>query len=281
MPETKTKPCLLCGAEVRRLHLELGEWKVVACECGVHTLVPGPDEVRMEEFDDGSGYAHYEGLRAAIEAQHRRTLAGLERVVRPGRLLDVGCGTGWFMAIARDRGWETTGVDLSPWSVERTRALGLDAREGLLQDQGFSEGSFDAISLLQVVEHIPDPRDLLAECRRLLRPGGALLVATPNPQSLLARAKGAAWNYWIPPMHCVWYPPKALARLLEQNGFTVERRTTWSARAAGLNDAAELLDRTPLRGLTGKPRGLSVDALALSMDLAGYGTIVEQVAVKP
>ncbi|MFN2613731.1 MAG: class I SAM-dependent methyltransferase, partial [Actinomycetota bacterium] len=196
-------PCVVCASSARVASLELGEWTIARCTgCGTRTLLPEPASVRMEEFDDGSGYEGAIGFRDAIIAQHDRTLSSLQRVVTPGRLLDVGSGPGLLLEAARARGWDAIGVDPSPWAAERARALGFAAYEGMLEDQPLEPSSFDAVALLQVVEHIPDPGSLFAACHRLLRPGGALLVATPNPDSWLARAKKERFNYWIPPMHC-------------------------------------------------------------------------------
>lgn len=283
MPNATTTACPVCGAAARTPVLALdGGWEVERCSgCRRHVLSPEPSEVRMEEFNDGSGYDGAFDFRDAILAQHDRSLRALEQHVRPGRLLDVGCGPGQLLEAARARGWEATGVDPSPFSVERARALGFTAHEGMLEDLRLPAASFDALALLQVVEHVPDPRPLLAECRRLLRPGGALLVATPNPASLLARVKREGFNYWIPPVHCVWYPPATLARLLMQAGFDVPRRGTWSARAAGLHDGADIVAASALgRKLPARLRRLAGEVVARAADASGRGSIVEQIAIK-
>lgn len=282
MRSTLARPCVVCDANDRVVELTLQDWTVERCtRCGMRALSPEPDAVKMEEFDDGSGYDDAFAWREALMERHRISLGALERVVPPGRLLDVGCGPAFLMEAARERGWRCTGVDPSPFSVARARSLGFDAHEGLLEEAGFQPGTFDAIAMLQVVEHLPDPRPLLAECRRVLRQGGALLVATPNPASLLARAKREGFNYWIPPMHCAWYTPAALERLLQKAGFAVKRTTTWSARTTQLHDGADILATTKAGArLHPRLRRIAGDAVARIADASKQGSIVEVVAVK-
>jgi SAM-dependent methyltransferase len=276
------KPCVVCGTLARRRVLDIGSFVVSKCPgCAMHTLWPEPDHVVMEEFNDGSGYEGAFDFRDELMQRHARTLAQLEKHVARGKLLDVGCGPAFLLEAARERGWHATGVDPSPFSVARARKLGFEAHEGMLEDLAMPDASFDAIALLQVVEHMTDPRPLLAECRRLLRPGGALVVATPNPQSVLAKVKRERFNYWIPPVHCAWYTPDALSKLLKRNGFAPVRESTWSARARRLHDGIDAVAATKLGAKlprrVQRPLGSAVSAVA---DLAGYGSIVEHIAVR-
>jgi len=108
-----------------------------------------------------------------------------------GRLLDVGCGVGFFVKVARDVGWDAHGSEISPIAVRIGREqLGLaQLHVGRIQDAGFAQSSFDVITLWDVIEHIPDPVSLLIELRRLLRVGGLLFVQTPNISFQLLRAR--------------------------------------------------------------------------------------------
>lgn len=286
MPETSvaTKPCVVCGAGDRVPELELdGGWRILRCaSCSLRTLDPEPaQEQLVEVFDDGSIYEGAFSLREDILAQHAKTLASLERRAKPGRLLDVGCGPGFFLEAARSRGWNAIGVDPSPFSVAHIRSLGFEGHEGLLHEIELSEATFDAVALLQVVEHLLDPRELLAGCMRLLRPGGALLVATPNPASFLARAQRERFNYWIPPVHCVWYTPATLKRLLAQAGFSRVGISTWSARAGGQHDGLSALQSMKLgTRLPVRAHRPVADVLSRAADLVKRGSIVEAIAVR-
>lgn len=280
-----TRPCVVCGATARRSVLTLdGEWHVLRCDgCGLRTLDPEPDAERLVEvFDDGSIYEGAFSLREDILARHALTLASLEKRAAPGRLLDVGCGPGFLLEAARERGWTAVGIDPSPFSVAHVRGLGFEAYEGLLHEADLAPGSFDAVALLQVVEHVLDPRELIEGCLKLLKPGGALLVATPNPRSLLAAAQRERFNYWIPPVHCVWYTPSALARLLRQAGFSRVETSTWSARARGQHDGVAAITATRLaKVLPVRTWRRSGDLLTRVADALGFGSIVEAIALAP
>jgi SAM-dependent methyltransferase len=282
---TAVRSCVVCGRTARRAALELdGGWTVLRCDgCGLRTLDPEPvAEELVEVFDDGSIYEGAFSLRDDILARHALTLSSLEKHVRPGRMLDVGCGPGFLLEAARERGWDAVGIDPSPFSVAHVRRLGFEAYEGLLHDVSLQAGSFDAVALLQVIEHVLDPRELIAGCLRLLKPGGALLVATPNPRSLLAYAQRERFNYWIPPVHCVWYTPSALKRVLRQAGFASVRTSTWSARARGQHDGVAAITATKLaKILPVRTWRRSGDVMTKAADAAGWGSIVEAIAVAP
>ena len=136
-----------------------------------------------------------------------------------GRLLDYGCGNGKFLLAMRDRGWQVQGMDLTPQAVERCRAEGLEARLGRDMDE-YPPNSFDAITLWQVIEHVPSPRQTLGQAWRALRPGGLLTMSLPNFDSLTARWFGP---YWFPlelPRHVTHFTPVTLKRILAEENFT-------------------------------------------------------------
>lgn len=274
--------CLACGCFDRQPRHRLGEYRIDACgSCGMHTLDPSPPSVVLEEFDSGDGYSGAFELEDEMLAQHARTLASLEQVVPAGRLLDVGSGPGFLLRAARERRWNAVGLDPSPFAVAQARRNGFEAHQGMLEEVDLAERSFDALALLQVIEHVTDPRPLLDACRRLLRPGGAIVVATPNPASMLARTKREGFNYWIPPIHCVWYTPRALTMVLRRAGFRVVSRTTWSARSPQLHDGVDALQHSRLgKVLPVRTHRFAGDLLARAADRLGYGSITEQIAIR-
>ena len=283
MANRAARACVVCDRTDRVTDLTLDEWTIERCpSCGLRVLTPEPaGEQLVEVFEDGSIYAGALDLEAELLSRAGATLALLERSVAPGRLLDVGCGPGFLLRAGAARGWTPTGIDPSPFSVERARAAGFEAHQGMVEDLGLPAASYDAVALMQVIEHVTDPRALLAECRRLLRPGGALVVATPNPASLLAKVKRERFNYWIPPVHCVWYTPRALRRSLARAGFSRVRTTTWSARTAALHDGLDIVSSVRVgRALPYRLRRAAGTALGVVADAARYGSIVESIAIK-
>lgn len=161
------------------------------------------------------------------------TVAGLP----PGqgrRLLDVGCGSGDFLTRMRVHGWQVVGVEPDPKAAEAARRNGLDVRDGMLADAGFHGDTFDAIVLSHVIEHVHDPVALLRECGRVLRPGGRLVVLTPNLSSLGHRRFGPDWRGLEPPRHLYVFSLRSLAACVARVGLTVTEARTSARLVRGI-----------------------------------------------
>lgn len=164
--------------------------------------------------------------------------AFLSRPPSPGaRLLDVGCGHGKLLERMRDIGWETVGVDVDPAAFRVALGRGLDVRLGTLEQQRFEAGSFDAVYLSHVIEHVHEPVALLRECHRVLKPGGRLVLATPNAQAVGHRVFGRAWFPLDPPRHLAIFTEPAMTEAMRRAGF-VDADVRTSARIAFLTWAA-------------------------------------------
>lgn len=136
-----------------------------------------------------------------------------------GSLLDVGCGSGEWLAMMGRLGWNSQGVDFDQNAVELARKNGLKVDTGTLESQDYQESSFDAITINHVIEHVPDPVALLKECRRILKPGGTIALATPNGQSLGHRIFMNNWRGLEPPRHLQILSPQATKTLFTSAGF--------------------------------------------------------------
>lgn len=139
--------------------------------------------------------------------------------VRNGSLLDVGCGAGDWVSKMQDLGWKVRGVDFDAAAVQVARQRGLEVDCGAVEDQRYPAAAFDAVTLNHVIEHVPDPLATVAECRRLLKPGGRLLMFTPNAASLAHGIFGRDWRGLEPPRHLHLFSPDAMRRLLQKAGF--------------------------------------------------------------
>lgn len=235
--------CPLCGAEERRVLLDsLGDrqgvtamrFRIVACTaCGDAYLSPRPRIETLGQFYP-AGYWYTEteqprGLAArikALEARYRRALLmsevrRLTRLVPPGgRLLDVGCGSGDIVKLAAESGLVASGLEFSAEAVRYAReARGLEVAEGTLESAALPDASVDAVSLFHVLEHLPDPVGTLREARRVLRPGGALLVQVPNFGSWQARLFKARWHALEAPRHFHHFTPETLTRAVTAAGL--------------------------------------------------------------
>jgi SAM-dependent methyltransferase len=170
-------------------------------------------------------FADYVGQEPARRRQARRKLALLRhlppRVPRSGRLLDVGCAAGFFLAEARAF-YDVQGVELSRWSSDYARSrLGLPVITGTLPEAGLGADCFDVVTLWDVIEHVPDPVPLLAEAARVLKPGGRLVLTTGDWGSAYAQRRGADWHLMTPPWHLTMFSRDTLARAAQRAGLKV------------------------------------------------------------
>lgn len=141
---------------------------------------------------------------------------------KPGhnRLLDVGCGNGEFLLRARQAGWEVAGLDFDPKAAAIAFKHGLDVWVGDFRKAPYRDGSFDAITSHQVIEHVHTPSDFIARLAAWLKPGGTLWLGTPNFASLGRSIFGVDWRHLHPPQHLILLSPKALLGLLHDNGLS-------------------------------------------------------------
>jgi 2-polyprenyl-3-methyl-5-hydroxy-6-metoxy-1,4-benzoquinol methylase len=135
------------------------------------------------------------------------------------RLLDIGCGNGQYLELMRSLGWRVEGVELDPAAVRQARAMELEVHQGCLEDQDYPANSFDAISLRHVIEHVHDPLDLLKECRRILKPGGRLVIITPNFESYGRQKFHSCWMALDPPRHLMLFGFQSLQNLAQKTGL--------------------------------------------------------------
>ncbi len=196
-------------------------------------------------------YRMENAYRELSVAGHARFLDSCARK-RPSagkRLLDIGCGDGVFLHVARKHGFIPYGMDWSVQAVERARArYGLDVRGGEIGAGIWNGMRFDFVSMFHVLEHLPDPRAALSYAKELLQPGGALIIQVPNASSLQARIFGARWYGLDVPRHVVNYTPKALRFILREAGFQFRLSSRFSLRDNPASIASSLLPRLDPKG---------------------------------
>ncbi len=136
-----------------------------------------------------------------------------------GRLLDVGCGSGEWLSAMREKGWRVAGTDFDENAVKTARQKGVDVVCGDLAQQNFPADHFDAVTLSHVIEHVPDPLATMVECFRILKPGGKLVLLTPNTASLSHKFFKQDWRGLEPPRHLHVFSFKSMRRALGRAGF--------------------------------------------------------------
>lgn len=169
-----------------------------------------------------------------------------------GRLLELGCGSGAQLKSMKDLGWCVEGVDFDPAAVSQARQRGITVHLGTLANQKFPDETFDAITASHFIEHIPDPLGMLQECRRLLKPGGLLVMVTPNAGGWGHRIYQSDWRGLEPPRHLHIFTPSSLAEICRRAGFSLDLcRST--VRGSGILLASEILRRDSKAGSTRLP----------------------------
>lgn len=154
-----------------------------------------------------------------------RALRGVEDVVAPGRVCDIGCWTGSFLVAASRRGWRAQGVEPSTWASQRARARGLDVTTAELSTGALEVGGYRLVATCDVLEHLADPAKAVCRIRGLLEPGGAFFLTVPDAGSRLARLMGRRW-WSVLPMHLQYFTRASMTRLLESQGFEVRSVAT-------------------------------------------------------
>jgi SAM-dependent methyltransferase len=220
----------------------VGGHAVVDCAaCGFAHLDPLP---AAEDLREIYRRHYYDGVKPdylAKEAseqswwrlEHDDKLDALAALGVPaGRLLDVGCSGGFFLAHAARRGWRVLGIEPSEQAAAHARALGVEVVEAFVDEVDWNAlGRFDAVHLKLVLEHLPDPVAVLADAARHLRPGGVLCVQVPNDFNCLQRAVcrtvPGTPPWWVaPPYHVNYFDFASLERLCRRVGLAPVRRDT-------------------------------------------------------
>ena len=164
----------------------------------------------------------------AAAALHKRRALRYLPFTGDGRLLDYGCGSGGYVAAMVEAGWRAEGMDLSDAAVQTGRQAGLTLHQGVLPGADLPPGSFDAVTMWQVIEHVPSPIATLKAIHELLRPGGLLLVACPRIDSLPGRWFGGCWHDLDLPRHLWHFSLPTLTRHLHAAGLETVR--SWAVR---------------------------------------------------
>ena len=233
--------CLICGGEhldptlTCTDHLVSGQnFSLVQCEdCGFVLTQDAPDAASIGEFYKSEDYvAHsdtkqgmvnrlFHSIRDFMLSRKRRMI---ERSLgkTSGRLLDYGCGTGYFLNHMKTHGWTVEGIEPGKEAAAVAReTFGLTVHQPE-QLPGFEDETFDVITLWHVLEHVHDPKEALAQYRRILKPDGRLVIALPNFTSFDAKVYKAHWAAYDVPRHLWHFSPDTFEQFAGSSGFSLE-----------------------------------------------------------
>jgi 2-polyprenyl-3-methyl-5-hydroxy-6-metoxy-1,4-benzoquinol methylase len=224
--------CNLCNSNEYKLFKEIDGYRLVKCRrCGLVYLNPRPTHQEINE--EYSAEYHIERLlrqelkrEEEIEVEINKNIGRAEEIVKQfgnkGKLLDIGCGAGFFVACLKRYGWDITGIDVSEWASEFAREkLGLNVFTGSVEDVKIN-GQFDVITLYHILEHLPHPLQSLKRVSELLADDGVLVIKGPNLASFDRVWHSKNWRRYDLPFHLYHFTPQTYQMILEKAGFSVQ-----------------------------------------------------------
>jgi 2-polyprenyl-3-methyl-5-hydroxy-6-metoxy-1,4-benzoquinol methylase len=201
-------------------------WQCVRCGLGrAETANFNPNEYYTDDYFSGrhaDGYADYHGAEDVLRREFARSVQFIRKYKSGGRLLDVGCAYGFFLEEAKPF-YEVAGIEIAEAAARSCRERGLRVFTGIVDETTLARlGMVDVVVLLDVIEHLPDPRATLALCARYLNPDGIVVITTGDFSSACARLAGRHWRLMTPPQHLWFFTPETLGRMLETVGLQIE-----------------------------------------------------------
>ncbi len=228
----KIMTCPLCDSIRIKEFLTKNGCVIYTCtDCNLRYVYPIPDTNTVYDKDyftgaeGGFGYVDYDKDKEPMIPAFRDYLDRIKKFMpNATRLLDVGAATGFFVQFANEHDFNASGIEISKYAAEEGSRKGLDIATGTIHDiLPEQEKMYDVVTMLDVIEHVPNPTSDIRAARSLLVPGGLLMINTPDTGSLYAKVMGKRWHLLTPPEHLVYFNRKNLSTLLSREGF----ETVW------------------------------------------------------
>ncbi|MGI8468710.1 MAG: class I SAM-dependent methyltransferase [Pyrinomonadaceae bacterium] len=221
-----TEQCPCCHSVERKTIGEKNGFYIFLCNNCRTLYTQSVEEIyAAENYDD---YYHEGNLTVPdiVNSRLREIVESFEPYRQNNRLLDVGCGAGLLLEAALKNKWQAEGLEISSSSVDSLRKRGIKVFHGVLSEARFPEDRFDVVTAVEILEHIPNPAEIITKIHRILRPGGLFWATTPHGRGASARLLGQKWSCVTPPEHLHLFSVKGLRKIIEKAGFSEVKIST-------------------------------------------------------
>lgn len=222
--------CINCSENLELYFIKKG-FRILKCKkCKLMAVENVPDDLApfySKGYFTGDveldGYMDYEADKEVTKNTYIQYLDEIESNCtsksKPN-LFEVGCATGFFLELAKERGWRVSGIDLSGYAIQKAKEKGLKVSTRTFESIE-NDVHYDVIAMYDLIEHVKDPVGTIQKAYNLLQSKGLVVFTTPDAGSLWARVWGKKWHAFVPPQHLFYFSDKNLSEILVKNGFEI------------------------------------------------------------
>lgn len=236
--------CGLCNSERTKILSNLDNFQIIKClACKVYFTNPQPKgilktNVKFYKIDR----FNYLGAKDQLSRRSEEIITRIKKYKDTGKLLEIGSSYGFFLNVAKDNGFDVCGVEISPDAVNYSqKKFGLKVFKGTLVSASLPSSNFDAVVMMDVLEHLTDPRRELQSVSRVLKRGGLLVIQVPNFESVMAKITGSKWNWLLIPIHLFHFSPHSLEKFIKLQDFKILELRTYDRIDELVNNTLDVL----------------------------------------
>jgi SAM-dependent methyltransferase len=217
--------CNSCNSNQRKLLWNIGNFQIFKCiSCGlVYCEVKKSDiDGAYEEDYYKKVYPDYEADKKVFDKNHQLMLSEIEKISTKGKMLEVGCAFGFFLASAEKMGWETQGFEISKYASQiAINNYKINVKNVDFLSEPSVSNMYDVVCLFDTIEHLLDPNVVIEKVAKELKPGGKIVITTGDINSIHAKVLRKKWRLLAPPLHIYYYSPESITYLLQKHGFSI------------------------------------------------------------
>ena len=216
--------CYSCFSENINIKYKKNGYNIYSCNsCSLEFVFPQPSESELEKiytksyFDRGDKYSKSNEVNIKND---NKKLSIIKKSRLKGKLLDIGCAKGDFLFLAKKNGFDVTGVEISKAACQSAKSKNLNVYNSDLLSKKFDSNCFDVVTMWDVIEHLKNPKQIVDEIHRILKPGGLIFFSTGDVSSRYARISGYYWHLLTPPQHLFYFSPKSIKGLFDDKKYS-------------------------------------------------------------